>query len=210
MPPAGATLGTSFHLKVTAAFLGFLSTCPFDEDGGVVPGTECTDVFFIVAQESAPQEGTGQQPWHLVVIESHVLIHSNEDVELLHERFGVLEDPPELAIDSVHLRYASVAGVVPMDDGSRLAVDLIAEQAGALHVDGMDGPIDEPGVPWGEHIRDECSTQNWLAHQVWRADGSLTGTIAGHDVADLYLTPGTPFLGRGVFTINIATHANCA
>jgi hypothetical protein len=205
--PAEATNVETFHLLVTGAAYVLESTCPWDVRPA--PETECVDSFVIYFQEGHPSdEHVRRQPWVLFVAETRYIFHSPDEPDtVLHERFGTLEGALG-SVDTTHLMKATVADSVPMDDGSTFDVDLRWDMSGRpLNVAGTDGPILEEGVPWGSHVVDRCTTENWHAHQTWRDGGELSGDLDGTDVASL-LFPDfyPPFVGRGVFTIAISSH----
>ena len=207
--PASAASLVSFHLIVTGVAEVSVSTCPWTEEPPPI-GVECVDTFILYAQEGSPTDQVRTLPWHLVVFENHYVYRGDGLFEDLSQRFGVLEDPSG-SVDTRHLLSATVHGTVPMDDGSSYSVDLRWDMAGtSFNVAGMNGPIQEEGVPWGSHIVDRCLTQNWLAHQTWRAKGQVAGTVDGQDVSSLLIAPLEPFVGRGIFTVTIAGHASCA
>ena len=207
-PASGQNL-ESFHRHVTAAAELLASTCPW---GGSLPAeTECVDTSVLYAQEGAPNEQIRRQPWFVVVLETRFLFHSEEEpVTVLYERFGFLEGASGF-VDTRHLLHASVAAAVPMDDGSVYPLDLDWDMSGTdFHVSGNDGPFNAGGDPWGSHSVDQCLTQNWHAHQTWRWGGSIDGTVDGVDVNALLLPENEPFIGRGVFTVLISSHGDCA
>jgi len=206
-PAARAADSFQFHLLVTGVAIGEAWDCPFA--GGPPPAvdTECSVRFAFVFQEAAPDEHARRAPWVLIVAEAHVLFHPDGTDELLDERIGVAEGV--VASVDQRLRSAHVEAVVPMDEGSPFDVDLTWDMAGtSFNVAGTDGPIDEPGIPWGSHFHDRCFTGNWLAHQTWREGGRLSGSFNGIDVGTLY-QPTPHFVGRGVFTITTADHGGC-
>jgi hypothetical protein len=207
-PTARAADTFQFHLLVTGVAIGEAWDCP--DAGGQPPaaGTECIIRFAFVAQEAAPNEGPRRAPWFLFAAESHVLFNPVGENELLGERVGFAEGVAA-SVDE-RLRSAHVDAGVPMSDGSTADVDLTWDMTGTLfNVAGTDGPIQEPGVPWGSQFHDRCFTGNWLAHQTWREGGRLRGSFGGVDVGSLF-QPVPHFVGRGVFTVATVDHGACA
>jgi hypothetical protein len=205
--PAGADTQT-IHGKASGVAEVLLSTCPWDAPPA--PDTVCTDLVVQLFQESiAPDQPTHRQPWILRAHETTSRYNAaTDDFTLLQERLGLLNNPVA-DIDIVHLRRASFHDQIPMSDGSTLDVDLTIDEPGPLFVAGTDGPSQEGGLTWGQHIVGACSTENWLAHQTFRWDGILAGTISGYDLDSVHLAPHEPFIGRGVFTVTLAEHGNC-
>lgn len=205
-PSARAADVFQFHLLVTGVASTQVWDCPFAAGPPPAADTECVARFAFVAQEAPPKEGARRAPWTLFAGEGHVLFHPDGSDELLRERTGFVEGV-DASVDR-RLLSARVNATVPMDDGSTVDIDLTWDMAGTrLNVAGIDGPIEEPGVPWGSHFHDRCLTANWLAHQTWREGGQLSGSFDGVDVASLYQDP--HFVGRGVFTITTADHGGC-
>lgn len=208
--PVGARKIESFHLLVTGAAEILASNCSWDAP--VDSGTECVDTYVLYAQEGVPNQQVRRRPWYVLVFETTVLINiEGTPPTVVHERFGLLEDPVG-SMDIVRLRTASVTASVPMDDGSTYDVDLDWDMSDSpFHVSGNDGPINNDVIPWGSHLVDDCLTQNFHAHQSWRRGdgGAITGTLDGTDVNDLLIPSDEPFVGRGVFTITIASHGDC-
>ena len=207
-PATGQNL-ESFHLKVTGVAELLASTCPWESIPE--PESECVDTFVLFAQEAPPRLHPRRVPWYVLVYEVRYIFHDEDSFTFLHERFGVLEDPAG-SMDTVHLRTASVAGSVPMDDGSTYDLDLEWDLSNqAFHVSGNDGPTNNDVVPWGSHLVDDCLTQNYHAHQTWRRGGTdtISGTLDGTDVDELLIPSDEPFLARGVFTIVISSHGDC-
>jgi hypothetical protein len=204
--PAQATNVESFHLLVTGVAYVLASTCPFDPPPA--PETVCDDFFVVYSQEGHPNEQVRRQPWSLFIDSSRYVFHGpDEPVTVLRARTGQLEGVSGF-VDTTHLLTAVVATSVPMSDGSTFEIDLHWDMSGSrFQVAGTDGPIQEPGFPWGSHFVSRCTTENWHAHQTWREGGQITGNLDGTDAASLSLPDFFPsFVGRGVFTINISSH----
>jgi hypothetical protein len=204
-PAARAEGVLSFHHQVIGAAEIAASTCPWAYPD---PGAECTDWFVLYFQAGSPNTQVRSQPWRVNVYEVHYIFNTPDDIEVLSERFGTTQVTGG-TFDLTHLTFASITAAVPMDDGSTFHLSLRWDLAAVpFNVAGNDGPIQEEGVPWGTHLVTSCITGNWHAHQAWREGGSITGSLDGTDVADLFYGPVEPFLGRGVFTITIATHGD--
>ena len=208
-PAVQAAHVENFHLLVTGVATSFFSTCPFDPPP--TQDAECMDRFVLLAQEASPRDQVRRSGYGLFAIESHIIVHPDGSVDVLDERLGFADDVDGF-VDGVRLLPGRVTASVPMNDGTTLSTDLRWDMAGtAFNVAGTDGPIQEEGAPWGSHLVDRCLTENWHAHQTYRREGVVTGSIDGVDVATLYVGPGEPFVGRGVFTIEIAQHGpRCA
>ena len=89
-PAIGQNL-ESFHLKVTGVAELLASNCPWDTIPE--PETECVDTFILFAQEAPPRLHPRRVPWYVLVYEARFIFHDEDSQTLLHERFGVLEDP---------------------------------------------------------------------------------------------------------------------
>lgn len=195
-----------YHETVTGLAEIYVSDCPWD-----APPTDlaiCNDAMVLYYQPGQPGEPARREPWRAVVYQMQGRFHAEiDDFEVLWERWGV---STEVAghVDTQHLSGAYVRGSVPMSDGATVEVNLTWDMTGQpIVVDGMDGPIEEGTVPWGTTYADRCLTQNYLAHQRWRGDGAITGTIGDIDVADMLPAPRDPFIeGQSVFTKVITEH----
>ncbi|MEA2580222.1 MAG: hypothetical protein QOE83_1114 [Actinomycetota bacterium] len=210
-PSALAANTLSYHAHVTGAAEILSSTCPWY--GPTPIEVVCSDYFVLYYQESRliPHAGVNSMParrvpWSLYVSEDRYVFHAPDVVEELSFRQGLLQGVPG-SLDTARLLRASVAANVPMDDGSILSLDLHWDMSQApLHVAGFDGPIDEAGIPWGTHTADRCSTANWLAHQIWREGGAITGSVNGVDASSLSFPALEPFMDKGQFTVILTDH----
>ena len=79
-----------------------------------------------------------------------------------------------------------------------------------LHVAGNNGPFNLMGG-WDRHYVDRCFTGVQHAHQTFRANTEISGTIDGLDVKTLpYVAPFDPFISRAVLTFAGVAHRGCS
>ena len=201
-PPARAA-DVVYVENVTAAADTTVSTCPWAPPNQV--GLVCTDTYLLYFQARWTGETGPRAPWSLFIHETTWVSVSDEDFELVSERFG-FGPAPDGFIDAQQLSTAAVRGTIPMSEGDPIAVDLSWDLSDAdTQVSGNDGPIEDRS--WGRNGRDGCMVQNWLAHQRWRSSyRGLTGSLGGVDVAHLHLPLDWPAVfieGRSTFKIII-------
>jgi hypothetical protein len=165
--PAQAESVENFHLLTSLASLG-TDTCSFEV--APAPESQCLATVVFLVRESQPNDQVRKLSLVVGVLEARYVFHSvDEPVTVLHERSGVVEAPS--AFIDARLTAAAVTASVPMDDGSTYVMDLAWDMSGApFQVAGTDGPINEPGIPWGTRLVDDCTTGNWHAHEAWRLD----------------------------------------
>lgn len=137
-------------------------------------------------------------------------MHPDGSVELISEVDGIAEQV-ESTFDEKHLRYASVRADVLMSDGSTRSVELAWDGTNAqVRTDGNNGPFNQAnGI--SRHYVDRCITENDHAHQTYRANVQVTGTIDGTAVEHIpFMAPFDPFLGRGQLIYVLVTHGGCS
>jgi hypothetical protein len=203
----GAPRASTGHVVVDGAAVLQASTCPF---GDWLPqqDTVCEDWLSIFFKESLPQQHN-RAPWGVDLFRARVIVHPDGTVDVLEEAYGVTYDLVG-AFDEQHLTQANVRASIPMSDGSTRVVDLAWDGTDApLQVAGNDGPFNvSNGFP--RHLVHRCFTANTNAHQTYRANVGIVGTIDGTDVDALpYIAPFDPFISRATFTFVFVEHGGC-
>jgi hypothetical protein len=187
----------------------FGSTCPF---GDWVPAedTVCEDWIAALYRVAATPQQHNRVPWAVELTRAVSVVHPDGTVDTITEISGTAQNV-DATFDEEHLWSASVRAGVPMSDGSMRWVDLSWDGTNSpLRTDGNNGPFNQVRGLSPHHV-DRCFTVIIHSHQTYRANVSAAGTIDGTAVDDIpYQTQFDPFLGRGHFTLVVATHGGCS
>jgi hypothetical protein len=208
-PQSSAGNAEHFHETVDAAAEIFGSTCPF---GDWVPAedTVCEDWIALLFRATNEPQQHNRMPLGLELTRALSLVHPDGSVDTIAEVTGTAEGV-DATFDEKHLRSASVRTWVPMSDGSTRWVDVSWDGSDSqLRTDGNNGPFNQVRGISRHHV-DRCLTVNIHSHQTYRANVQASGTVDGTAVEDMpYQAPFDPFLGRGHFTVVVASHGGCS
>lgn len=212
---AGTATSTAAQGQVTidretvdAAAVFQTSSCPFGDWAPTVD-TECEDWLVLLYRASPDSRQHNRTPLRVEYRHGRVVVHPDLSVDVLEEQHG---DTADLvgSFDETHLLSASVRATVPMDDGTHRLIDLVWDgRSSARRTAGNNGPFNQSsGTP--RHYADRCITFNAHAHQTYRANTGITGSVDGVGVDEFpYVAPFDPFISRGRFTVVIVTHGGC-
>lgn len=206
-PAASGWQAQTEHTVVDGVAEFFGSTCPF---GDWVPAvdTVCEDWIAQLFKESYPKQHN-RAAWGAFLVRAVSLVRADGTVDTLDEITGLTFDVKS-TFDELHLAFASVSASIPMSDGSTRRIDLAWDGSGAAReVAGNNGPYNlNRGLE--HHYVGRCFTWNQNAHQTYRANVAVKGTVDGTDVGTIpYQQQFDPFLGRGRFNVVSVTHGAC-
>ena len=171
--------------------------------------TECEDWFVLLYRATTDAKQHNRVPLRVEYRHGRVVVHPDLSVDWLEEQHG---DTADLvgSFDETHLLSASVRAAVPMDDGTHRLIDLVWDgRSSPRHTDGNNGPFNQSsGTP--RHYADRCVTFNAHAHQTYRANTPITGTVDGIGADEFpHVAPFDPFISRGWFSVVFVTHGGC-
>jgi hypothetical protein len=204
---AGASVEFALHVRQTGVAEVFGSTCPFGDVTFAVD-TTCEDWIVLYFKEGRGPDDPRPR-WQLYLEHDAEIVHPDGSFDPIFHVAGLVTDPHG-TFDAARLTSASVDASVSMSDGSIATVDLVWDGNGApLQVAGNAGPNNtSQGID--PHYVDRCLTFISTAHQIYRANTAVTGTMFGLDPRAVpYLAESDPFLARGQFTYVLADHGSC-
>jgi hypothetical protein len=210
--PALAQAQVTHELRLWAEGAAvFADTCPLE-----IPDvdTPCTQYVVFYDREDLPEGGLlppdqpggrAKAPFVAFVAIVDIVVHpdgtADESLRASGSTFGATG-----TYDKTLLSEVSVAGSVPMSDGSVIDLDLQWASDGSVVKSGNAGSESEDnGLP-ARHFGDPCTTANFNDHQKY-ALGSITGTIGGIDVESFAFR--YAFLFNNWFHWTIVTHETC-